>query len=75
MVIGGLQANTRYEFRVAGFTAKGRGEFSRQEHVMTEPNTPAKPLKFTVLKEEVDGKPAIRVRWHLPANHTVDKYK
>ena len=65
--------DTVYVFRVAGFTSKGRGEFSTEGSTRTEPRTPGTPPKFGVDKEIVDGKTAIRVKWHLPEDKQYDK--
>ena len=43
--------------------------------VETEPTLPGIPAKFGVLKEEVDGNTAIRVKWNLPPNSTVNKFR
>ena len=75
MPITDLKPNTIYEYRVAGFTSKGRGDFSPVREVMTEPLMPPKPRNFKVTLEKVEGLTAIRVKWHLPENHKVDKYK
>ena len=75
MDITDLQPNTRYEFRVAGYTSKGRGEFSTVGTVMTEPLTPPQPRNCKTDVDQVDGSTAVRVKWRLPENVTVGKYK
>ena len=73
-MITGLKPSTHYEFRVAAYTSKGRGDFLCQS-LVTEPESPPKPRNLVTAVEKIDGKPAVRVKWHPPINVTVHKYK